>query len=91
MNQINSSDLSVGFLKLETNKQSQNDPQEANYFYAWFLPDQANGEIYWTLNIEVINKIKWNGSNIYLQTISKFCLQFWNFYPTISLLIFLIN
>ena len=54
MKQINSSDyLTVGSIKLEANKQSQHadDGHKANSFYCGFSPTEANGEIYWTFNI----------------------------------------
>ena len=51
MKQIDSSDLTVGLIKLEASKQSQHDPHKANNFYCGFSPNVANGEIYWTFNI----------------------------------------
>ena len=42
MKKINSSDLTVGLIKLEANKRSQHDPHEANNFYCGFSPNEAN-------------------------------------------------
>ena len=53
MKQIISSDLTVGLIKWAANKQSQPDPHKANNFHCWFLPNESNGEIYWTFNISV--------------------------------------
>ena len=51
MKQINCSDLTVDLIKYDANKQSQHDPHKANNFYCVFLPNEANGKIFWTLNI----------------------------------------
>ena len=51
MKQINSSDLTVGLIKLEANKHSQHDHHEATNFDCELSPNRANRKIYWTLNI----------------------------------------
>ena len=46
MKQIDTSDLTVGLIKLEAHKRSQHGPKEANNVYCGFSLNKASGEIY---------------------------------------------
>ena len=59
MKQITSSELIVGWIKLEANNQSQHGPhQEANNFYCVFSSKKPNKEIYWTFYISCGNSFE---------------------------------